>query len=97
MTDPLFESFTDLDWKYYYCNILQDEEENALSQRAFTEYLASFSNYKAVKAIRDARDEERMLKELGIEKTDTNKTVSTEDDKEFLSFVERKFGKKING
>lgn len=54
--DPIFNDITNLQWVWYSEMISQEKKRDFNKELAFTEYLASFWNHKAVKSIQESRE-----------------------------------------
>ena len=54
--DPIFADITSPQWIWYSEMISQEKKREFNKELAFTEYLASFWNHKAVKEIKEARE-----------------------------------------
>jgi hypothetical protein len=54
--DEIFAGINSAQWSWYANMIILDKENQNKKEISLVEYLASFSNYEAVKKIQDARD-----------------------------------------
>jgi hypothetical protein len=96
VSDPIFLSFSKLDWQYYAVQLSIDMEEKHDYELGMADYSAQFSNYDAVKKIRTERQQRKLAKQMGVEYEDpnTNKNIKI-DDKAFSEILRKKFGKPL--